>query len=348
MRIAPFFAMDKPAGSGKDGSKLTRGFEKVKSLISSKSGSKTSTLSSTTTINRTEVVGGLTIRSAGTNTVLDSFSPTANASTGFEENSASAIGPLVTHTLNPIELPRDTAAIISDSGLDVPEPHPPVGRSASEIIEVTAVGNAPRADDQQSTTSGVSAALNALPLGETSLAVNTITSDAAGPSSGMVPGSDEPLPNAISKLSVLQIARAKIANGPVTAFGVNSTSTDGRTAQPRLWLRAKNAPIWNQALRTLEEMYKQLVDTQNSLRESHERKLDELFRLDTAKPQEKAVAQRLKQYLPSLVAVRGIAMTAAALDPHKIAPIVCACVFFSIDVRALSVYQHLANKFSLH
>lgn len=94
-------------------------------------------------------------------------------------------------------------------------------------------------------------------------------------------------------------------------------------------------------------MYQELEETQNSLLESRERKTDEFFKLDTAKPEEKAVVQRWKQYLPSLAAARGIAMTAAALDPHKIAPIVCACVFFSIDVRALSVCQHFANPFSL-
>ena len=97
-------------------------------------------------------------------------------------------------------------------------------------------------------------------------------------------------------------------------------------------------------------MHKELEELEKTikgLRESHERKIDELFQLDTAKPQEKAVVQRLKQYLPSLVAVRGIAMTAAALDPYKIAPIVCACVFFSIDVRALLLYQHFANESSL-
>ena len=269
--------MDKPAGSGEhDGTKLARGFLKVKSVFSSKSGSKTSTLPSTATINRTEVVGGLPIRSAGTNTVLDSFSPTA------------------------------------------------------------------------------SAAPSTLPLGDTSPAVDAIASGAAVPSSGTIPGSDEPLPNAVGNPSILQIAPAKTANGPVTAPGVNSTSTDGQIAPLRLWLRAKNAPIWNQALQTLKqenpEMHKELEELEknkNGLRDFHERKLDELFRLDTAKPQEKAVVQRLKQCLPSLVAVRGIAMTAAALDPHKIAPIVCACVFFSIDVRALPVYQHLANKSSL-
>lgn len=338
--------MDKPADSGKnDGnkSKLARGFKKAVSRFSSKSDSKTSTLSSTTEANRTETVGGLPIRSAGSNIVLDTVSPTANASTGSDQYSTSVVDPFVTLTLNPVEPPRDTAAMISDSGLDISEAHPPVAPSAPDTIEVTnAVGITPRADNPQSTISGLSAAPSTLPLGDTSPAVVVVASDAAGPFSSTNPGSDKPFPNAVGNPPILQTPPAKTANGPVTAPGVNSASTDGQTAQLCLWLRAKDAPIWNQALQILKqenpEMHKELEkleETKNSLRKSHERRIDELFRLDTAKPQEKAVVQTLKQYLPSLAAVRGIAMTAAALDPHKIAPIVCACVFFSIDVRAL-------------
>ena len=346
--------MDKPAGSGKkDGSKLARVSKKVKTIFPSKLDSKTSTLPLTTTRNRTEVVGGLPIRSADTNIVLGAFSPTASASTEFEESSTRAVDPSNTLTLSPIE-PRDTAALVSDSDLDIPESHPPVGPSTPDTIEITAVGNAPGADNPQSTTSELSAAPSTLPLGDSGPAVDWIASDAAGSSSGTIPASSKPLPNAIGNPSILQIASAKNANGPVTAPGDNSASADGLTTPLRLWLRAKNAPIWNQALETLKqenpEMHKvleELEKNKHGLRESHERKLDELFRLDTAKPQEKAVVQRLKQYLPSLVAVRGIVMTAAALDPHKIAPIVCACAFLSIEVRALLLYQPLANKFSL-
>lgn len=345
--------MEKPANSGKsDGSKFGRGFKKVMSIFSSKSEPKTSTLSSTTKGHRTKAIGGLPIRSAGTNTVLDTFSPTGNASTEFEENSTSAVDPSITRGPDSIGPPHDTAAIAFDSGLDIPESHPFVAPSTSDTTEVTnAVGNAPRADNPQSTTSGLSAAQSTLPLGNNSPAVVAIASDAAGLASGTVPGSDKPIPNAVENPPIPQIALAKTANGPVTAPGVNPASTDGRTAQPSLWLQAKDAPVWNQALQTLKEqnpeMHKKLEETKNSLLESQERKTDELFKLDTAKPQEKAVVQRCKQYLPSLTAVRGIAMTAAALDPHKIAPVVCACVFFSIDVRASPVYEHFANRSSL-
>ena len=343
--------MEKPADSGKsDGSKLARGFKKVVkkvvSIFSSKSESKTSTLPSTRKSNRTKVVKGLAIRSAGTNTVLDTFSRTANASAGLEENPTSAVDLSITPGPDPIGPPHDTAAITFDSGLDIHESHPPVVRSTPDTTEATnALGNASRADNLQSTTSRLSAAPRTLPLDNTSSAIVATASDAAGPASGTVPGSVKPISNTDGTPPILEIAVAKTATGPVTARDVNPASTNGRTAQLGLWLRAKDAPIWNEALRTLRkdnsEMHmvlEELEKTKDSLLESREKITDELFKLDTAKPEEKAVVQRWKQYLPSLVDVRGIAMTAAALDPHKIAPIFCACVFFSIDVRALPVY----------
>lgn len=61
--------------------------------------------------------------------------------------------------------------------------------------------------------------------------------------------------------------------------------------------------------------------------------MGKLLELKEETPESRAIVQRAKQYLPSLASVRGIAMTAAALDPHKIAPIVCASVFFTIEVR---------------
>ena len=347
--------MEKPANLGKrDGSKFARGFKKsvpdLKRLVpifSSKSESKTTTSSSTTETDRTKAVGGLQSRSASTNTKIDTFSHTCDASTGLEKNSTSAVDLSITPAPRPTGPFHDTAAIASGSDFDIPESHPPVVPSTPATTEVTnAVGNAPRTDNPESTPSGISAAPDTLPLGNTSPAVVAITS-------GTTPGSDKPISNADGTPLIPQIAVAKAANGPVTAPDVNPASTDGRTAQLGLWLRAKDAPIWNEALQTLRkdnpEMHKvleELEKTKDSLLESRERKTDELFKLDTVKPEEKAVVQRWKQYLPTLVAVRGIAMTAAALDPHQIAPIVCACVFFSIDVRALPVYQHFANHFS--
>jgi hypothetical protein len=42
--------------------------------------------------------------------------------------------------------------------------------------------------------------------------------------------------------------------------------------------------------------------------------------------------QRIKRYLPSLAAVRSVAMPITALDPHKVAPIICASVLFAAEV----------------
>ena len=332
-----------------------RGFKKVVSRSSSKLKWKTNTSSLTTKANQTKVIGELQSRSAGTNTVLDTCSHTSNASTGLEGNSTSAVDPSITPAPNPIGPSHDTAAVNSGSGFDIPGSWPPIIPSTSDIAELkNAVENASGADNPQSPLNGPSAAPSTFPLGNTTPARIAIASGAVVPASGTVSGSDEPISNANGTLPVPQIAVAKIATDPVTAPDVNPASTDGRTAQFSLWLRAKDAPIWNQALQTLRkdnpEMHKvleELEKTKDSLLKSREKKTDELFKLDTAKPEEKAVVQRWKQYLPSLAAVRGVAMAAAALDPHHIAPIVCACVFFSIDVRALPVHQYLANQFRL-
>ena len=346
--------MEKPANSGKkNGNRFARGFKKVRRgwkkvvpTFSSKSESKTNTSSSPTEADRTKAVGGLQSHSAGTNTGIDTFSHTSNASTGLEKSSTSAVNLSITPAPRPTGPSHDGAPIFSGSGFDIPESDPPVVPSTPDTTEVTnAVGNAPRTDNPESNPSGFSAAPDTIPLGNTSPAVVAITFGAVVPASGTAPGSDKPISNADGTPPMPQIAVAKAATGSVTAPDVNPASTDGRTAQLGLWLRAKDAPIWNEVLQTLRkdnpEMHKvleELEKTKDSLLESRERKTDELFKLDTAKPEEKAVVQRWKQFLPTLVAVRGIAMTAAALDPHKIAPIVCACVFFSIDVRELPVY----------
>ena len=347
--------MEKPANSGKkNGERFARGFKKavrgwknVAPNSSSKSESKKNTSSSPTEADRTKAVGGLQSHCAATNTGIDAFSHTCNASTGLAKNSTSAVDLSITPASRPIGPSHDAAAITSGSDIDIPEPHPPVDLPTPDTNEVTnALGNAPHTDNPQSTPSGISAATSTLPLNNASPALVAIASDAAGPASGTVPGSDKSIPNAVANPPILQISQAKTANGPVKAPGVNSALTDGQTAQPCLWLRAKEAPIWNEALQILKEenpeMHKELEETKNSLLESRERKI-ELFKLDIAKPQEKAVVQRMTRYLPSLAAVRGAAMTAAALDPHKIAPIVCACVFFSLDVRASPVYYYFAN-----
>ena len=63
--------------------------------------------------------------------------------------------------------------------------------------------------------------------------------------------------------------------------------------------------------KALEELEKPKIAFRNPERE----KLTNFSQLDTVKPEERAIVQRWKQHLPSFVAVRRIAMTAAALDP---------------------------------
>lgn len=347
-----FFAMKKPANpGGKNRSRLARGFRKIVSIFSSKSEFNTNTSFSTAKAGGTKVVKGSEIRPAKTDTVLETFSHSDNASTGLKENSSTAVDPSITTPSNPIGPFHDTAAITSGPGSDMPGSSFSVINCTPDTTELAnAVGNAPSANNPQSTRSELSAAPTTLPFDNASPAVTAIPTGAAVPAFDTIPGSDKSILNADGTLIIPQIAVAETANGPVTAPGVNPASINERTAQPQLWLQAKHAPIWNEALQILKEeesgMYKELEKTKSSLLDSRERKTDEFFKLDTAKPEEKAIVQRWKQYLPSLAAIRGIAMRAAVFEPHGVAPIVCACVFFSIDVRALSVYQNFANQFS--
>ncbi len=155
--------------------------------------------------------------------------------------------------------------------------------------------------------------------------------------------------------TIVDAAISRSAPGEVEATEIGYT--DARTAGPpvRFLLAAKNAPKWNKALgimaNSLEVMernsamesiketdkkrYEALQGAEKSLQEQGNKNTDEFFSLNSARPEEKAVVQRLKQYLPRLAAIRGAAMAAAAWDPHKVAPVICACVFFAIDVSAM-------------
>lgn len=125
-------------------------------------------------------------------------------------------------------------------------------------------------------------------------------------------------------------------------------------ARPKqqLWLQTRNATVWNRVLSQLQEedptRFKELEDTRSGVLDSRKRTTDDFFDIDMTRPESKAIVQRCKQYLPSLAAIRGIVMTAAALDPHKVAPIVCASIFFSIDVSRTHRLGSLAKMDSLH
>jgi hypothetical protein len=50
----------------------------------------------------------------------------------------------------------------------------------------------------------------------------------------------------------------------------------------------------------------------------------------------KEIGARVKRWQPILAAVRGIGINVAALDSHKIVPIICASIFFNIDISNFS------------
>jgi hypothetical protein len=57
----------------------------------------------------------------------------------------------------------------------------------------------------------------------------------------------------------------------------------------------------------------------------------------------KEVVHRMRRWLPSLATVKSVVMPIAALDPHKIAPICCAIVFSTTEVKYLSNDMNLVN-----
>ena len=114
-------------------------------------------------------------------------------------------------------------------------------------------------------------------------------------------------------------------------------------------LSSKNAPIWNQALQDFQQNYGDkydwLVAGINRDNKACVLEWDGLFhptpqKLTNHRPDEmpNAVIERVKAHLPSLSLVKGAAMSLAALDPHKVAPAVCAGVFFTIEVRLVCFF----------
>lgn len=119
---------------------------------------------------------------------------------------------------------------------------------------------------------------------------------------------------------------------------------DGTTAQPRPTLHTKGAPLWNQALEELKKhhspLYVALENAMSKIPDPSDRIASDVFEKIMTKrmlknPETSGTLERLKRWLPSLAAVRGITMAISALDPHKIAPIICASIFFSLDVSAV-------------
>ena len=115
--------------------------------------------------------------------------------------------------------------------------------------------------------------------------------------------------------------------GPVTAAAEQTPSES-------LWY-SERTPIWNNAVKKWRaENPKGCLELERMTAgvKSPIQRADFLSLFQPASDPSKQTAARLKRWQPTLAAVRGIGMSVAALDPHMIAPIICASVFFSIDV----------------
>ena len=99
---------------------------------------------------------------------------------------------------------------------------------------------------------------------------------------------------------------------------------------------SKRTPKWNDALerwRTEDrEAYLELEKLTDGVIKCPIERTDALSRLQPASTSSKQIVARLKRWQSTLGAVRVTVMSVAALDPHKILPIVCASAFFSIGV----------------
>ena len=98
----------------------------------------------------------------------------------------------------------------------------------------------------------------------------------------------------------------------------------------------KHAPKWNDAVLKWKEEdpkgYLELETNTAGMIKSPSGETDFLSQYQPASKSSKQIKARVKRLQPTLAAFRGIGMSIAAIDPHKIAPIICASVFFGVDV----------------
>ena len=106
------------------------------------------------------------------------------------------------------------------------------------------------------------------------------------------------------------------------------------TLSGSLWY-SKRTPRWNDAVKMWKAENPEgclELETMTAGMKSPIQGADFLSQFQPESGSSNQIAGRLKRWQATLAAVRGIGMTVAAFDPHKIAPIICASVFFSIDV----------------
>ncbi|KAL1595121.1 hypothetical protein SLS60_009808 [Paraconiothyrium brasiliense] len=96
------------------------------------------------------------------------------------------------------------------------------------------------------------------------------------------------------------------------------------------------AEKWLEFLKALKrdepEKYETLDNILTSINIPTNDQIESLFQSNDHNPESKVLLLRVKAVLPSLSAVRGVAMTIANVDPHKIAPYVVAGSFFLFDI----------------
>ena len=102
---------------------------------------------------------------------------------------------------------------------------------------------------------------------------------------------------------------------------------------------SESTPKWNDAVnRWMAENskgYLELERMTDGVTKLPIERVNALSRFQPASNSSKHITARVKRWQSTFTAIRGIGMSVAALDPHKIAPIICASVFFSIDVSKL-------------
>ncbi|KAI4906472.1 hypothetical protein J4E90_010546 [Alternaria incomplexa] len=102
-------------------------------------------------------------------------------------------------------------------------------------------------------------------------------------------------------------------------------------------LTIRNAEKWHEALKTLKDKHEHeydyidlvLRETQGLHSTAIDRTLPEYIQQD---PKSNDIVRRAKRWLPTMASVRSVVMPIAALDPYKIAPIICAGFFAIAEI----------------
>ncbi|KAI9659856.1 MAG: hypothetical protein M1821_001208 [Bathelium mastoideum] len=168
--------------------------------------------------------------------------------------------------------------------------------------------------------------------------VNTSDSDGSNHHVGAVPPvSSSPDTSAVHEQTVEIANFASKAIENVGTEEEHITNNASSAVDDKLWYSEKT-PKWNEAVKQWkaglgEKKFAELVRSAKAANGSAaDESGDWLCKLRPAEESSKQTTARLKRWTPVLASVRGIAMTASAADPHKIAPIVCASLFFGLDI----------------